>query len=66
MKCGRNRKWTSGSESMIQRRMARREKEGIALRGVAWRASRVKEEVFFFGQSCARCNNSGSHGVMLK
>jgi len=24
--------------------MARREKEGIALRGVAWRASRVKEE----------------------
>ena len=21
---------------------------------------------FFFGQSCARCNNSGSHGVMLK
>ena len=22
--------------------------------------------IFFFGQSCARCNNSGSHGVMLK
>ena len=21
---------------------------------------------FFFGQRCARCNNSGSHGVMLK
>ena len=20
---------------------------------------------FFFGQCCARCNNSGSHGVML-
>ena len=20
---------------------------------------------FFFGQSCARCNNCGSHGVML-
>ena len=35
VKCGRSRKWTSGSESMIQRRMARREKEGIALRGVA-------------------------------
>ena len=22
--------------------------------------------LFFFGQCCARCNNSGSHGVMLK
>ena len=21
--------------------------------------------VFFFGQRCARCNKSGSHGVML-
>ena len=21
---------------------------------------------FFFGLRCARCNNSGSHGVMLK
>ena len=42
MKCGRNRKWTSGSESMIQRRMARREKEGIALRGVAWEGLQSK------------------------
>lgn len=29
---------------MIQRKMARREREGIALRGVACKASRVAEE----------------------
>ena len=29
---------------------------------VAWH---VLQRTFFFGHSCARCNNSGSHGVML-
>ena len=42
------------------------EKEEALLAQGECHAKNLGDILFFFGLSCARCNNSGSHGVMLK
>ena len=38
----------------------------VKLAGIGTGRRLLENKPLFFGQSCARCNNSGSHGVMLK